>query len=232
MKVLLGQERSHPFPCPYIEGLKARYEYFYATQLSETELEHYLSRGWRKFSTFYFRPSCDNCSKCKPLRVLTTEFEQSKSLRRTVKKCRGISVTLSDLHYSDEIYSIYRDHSLRFDKDIDDRSQFYENFFNASCNTIQSEYRLNDKLIAVGFIDISENGFSSVYFIYYREYENYSPGIFSAVAEIELGCQAGKKYYYLGYFIEENRSMNYKNRFSPYELFDWNTNTWKIAKKK
>ncbi|MBN2435656.1 MAG: arginyltransferase [Spirochaetes bacterium] len=226
MIILSEESVSSCFDCPYIKGNKARYKYFHANNLSPNELDEYLSKGWRKFSTFYFKPFCPNCKKCIPIRIITDKFLQSKSQRRVIKKSSGITVKLVQPKYKRNYYEIYKDHSLRFDKPVDDEDSFYKSFFQNSCPAIISEYHFDNKLIAAGFIDVSEESFSSVYFIYYRKFENQSLGTLSVLAEIELARVREKKYYYLGYFIAENNSMNYKNRFYPHELFDWKLSKW------
>jgi arginine-tRNA-protein transferase len=67
---------------------------------------------------------------------------------------------------------------------------------------------------------------SSVYFIYDTKYESYSPGNFSVIKEIEMTAAMGLDYYYLGYYISQNRSMAYKSSFHPHEEYDWSGGTW------
>ena len=48
--------------------------------------------------------------------------------------------------------------------------------------------------------------------------------------EIEFAKSLGLKYYYLGYYIENNKSMSYKNRFFPNEKYIWESGFWKKDK--
>ena len=131
------------------------------------------------------------------------------------------------LEYRDEIYEIYRIHSRdRFDRETD-REEFIDSFYTPSCQTIQSEYYLEDRLIGVGFLDRSDRALSSVYFVYDTACEEYRLGTYSAIKEIQYAAEEGLEYYYLGYYIAENSSMAYKNRFRPNERFDWSTEIWK-----
>ena len=41
-----------------------------------------------------------------------------------------------------------------------------------------------------------------------------------AHCDIHVARQWGKDYYYLGYYIAECDTMNYKTRFKPYEIKD------------
>ena len=46
------------------------------------------------------------------------------------------------------------------------------------------KYYLEDKLIAVGVVDIVRSGLSSVYFFYNSAYKEYRLGVFSSLIEI------------------------------------------------
>ena len=88
------------------------------------------------------------------------------------------------------------------------------------------EYFINNRLAGVGFLDISTEAISSVYFIYHTDFLQYSPGTFSALRETAFAASIGLKYYYLGYYISENSRMAYKNSFHPNEKMDWKTGAW------
>jgi len=153
-------------------------------------------------------------------------FKPAKSQRRVIKKGLKIDVRFKPKNYSEEIFEIYKEHSLnRFGRDAD-KENFMISFYTESCPSLQSEYYLNNELFAAGFLDISDEAMSTVYFIYKTDYEMYSPGIFSIIKEIEYAASLGLEYYYLGYYIEENQSMSYKNRFNPNEKFDWHRRMW------
>ncbi len=215
--------------CSYLPDRKWRFEYFFAMNLTSGELEGLLEKGWRKFGTYFFRPQCDPCRSCIPVRVLTQKFTPTKSQRRVLRKCADIKVSFSPLQYSERIYEIYRDHSLNRFNRITDRDDFIHSFYFQSCPGLQSEYYLGGQLIAAGFLDRSDRGFSSVYFVFDTAYESYSLGTFSIIKEIEHAASIDLTYYYLGYYIEENRSMSYKNNFKPTEQYDWETGTWRIT---
>ncbi len=232
---LLGPRQVSPEQvCPYIKGELTRHEFFLAAALSESELEEFLSKGFRKFGIYFFRPKCTNCQKCLPLRVEVTKFSPSKSQRRILKKNRDIEIKYTPLIYREEIYQLYLKHSKeRFSHTNDEpasKEEFIQTHFTQSAPSLLSEFYLNGHLIAVGFLDISSNGVSSMYFIYDPELSKRSLGIFGALCEIEFAHKVGKLYYYLGYYIEENTSMNYKNQFLPFQIFNWTSETWETQR--
>lgn len=226
MKLLKEPQFSNAVKCPYIDGKEFIQEYFYAYDLNEKELDEFLSSGWRRFGLFFFKPDCRRCQKCVPLRIPCSGFKPSKSQRRILRKNEHTEVRLSRLGYSDEIFEIYRKHSkIKFGQESD-LSHFKESFFMAAVPCAQSEYYIDGKLMAVGFLDISLNAFSSVYFIYDPDYGEYSPGNFSILKEIEIAEKLGISYYNLGYWIKENKSMAYKGKFRPFQTYHWDDKVW------
>ncbi|PKL40078.1 MAG: arginyltransferase [Spirochaetae bacterium HGW-Spirochaetae-1] len=213
-------------PCAYLPDREWRFEYFFAMDLNEGELEELLARGWRKFGAYFFRPQCGECRECIPIRVRVSEFNASRSHRRILKKGSDIAVKFGPLEYRDEIYEIYRIHSLdRFGRETD-RDEFISSFYTRSCPSLQSEYFINEKLAAVGFLDKSGEALSSVYFVFDTTYGEYRLGSLSILKEIEQALTMNLKYYYLGYYIRDNHSMAYKNLFHLNEKYDWLNNIW------
>jgi len=226
MKLLSEPLVTEESPCSYITGNKWRFSYFFAQDVTAEELEIILSKGWRKFGLYYFKPVCRECGKCIPIRVKTDELILSKRQKRIVKDCREVRVEFKNLEYRDEIFEIYKDHSLnRFGKDSNDED-FYSSFYTQSCPTLQSEYYIDNRLAGIGFIDVSSNAFSSIYFIYKNEFSKYSLGTFSAIKETDYALSLGLKFYYLGFFVKDNPNMAYKDSFHINEKMNWNTGEW------
>jgi arginine-tRNA-protein transferase len=225
--VLLSEHHiSEESDCSYIKEKKWRFAYFFAAEVTPHELDILLSAGWRKFGMYYFKPVCKDCRECIPLRVKTKELILSKSQRRVMKDCKDIHVDFKDLEYRDEIFDVYKDHSYnRFGKAADDED-FYNSFYTQSCPSMQSEYYVNNKLAGVGFIDISSNAISSVYFVYRNEFAKLRLGTFSAINETQFALTRELKCYYLGYYIENNKSMSYKNSFNKKKKMSWETGLW------
>jgi arginyl-tRNA--protein-N-Asp/Glu arginylyltransferase len=226
MKYLTEVNKSIHFDCPYIIGQKAQYEMFHAYELSYEDLDSLLEKGYRKFGKFFFKPACPSCSKCVPIRIPVDKITPSKSQRRSIRKAENVEVTFSELTFTDEIFRIYCEHSQKFENKECSIDHFIQSFYERSGPALQSNYFLDKTLIAVGFIDHSSNAFSSVYFIYRNGYEKLSLGTVSVFMECNEALRRGLSYYYLGYYVSENHSMNYKNRFAPHELYDWENQRW------
>jgi leucyl-tRNA---protein transferase len=223
MRIYSPPEFSEFSTCPYLEDQKYRYRYFFADQLNEDELDYFLATGHRKFGQFFFIPACGVCQRCIPLRVKANDFSPSKSQRRVINKNRNTNVSIHTLNYDEEIYELYVLHSqAKFDTvkhPVASSEEFKLSHFTKSSPSFLTKYYVENKLVAVGFVDVSTHGLSSVYFIYHPDWEFLSLGTFGALKEIDLCREMQKDYYYLGYFIKENLSMSYKAKFKPYQLY-------------
>lgn len=84
---------------------------------------------------------------------------------------------------------------------------------------IEMNYYEADRLIAVGIVDAGTDCLSANYFYYDTGRLEIRPGIFSILEEISLAGRMGKKYYYLGFLVEENPKMSYKKFFRPNQVY-------------
>ncbi|CDH15408.1 related to ATE1-Arginyl tRNA transferase [Zygosaccharomyces bailii ISA1307] len=80
-------------------------------------------------------------------------------------------------------------------------------------------YFYEDKLIALAVIDILPSGISSVYFIWDPDYHKWSLGKLSALRELTICSKINRKFYYMGYYIDDCPKMNYKGHYGG-ELMD------------
>lgn len=226
MRILQEKRLSEATECPYLPDRLFIQEYFFADELSREEWDQYLSSGWRHFGPFFFRPVCPECSECRPIRVNCHDFKPGKSQKRVLKKNRGTEVQLIRSAYNPDFFRIYEKHSrLKFDQKSDEK-HFRENFFYSAVPQFLSLYFVDETLAGLGFLDSGTSGLSSIYYVYDPDFEKQVLGFFSIMKELEMACEAGFPYYYLGYYIRDCSRMNYKARFKPYELYNWQSGIW------
>jgi len=227
MKLLTEPATAAPVDCPYLPDRAFVQDYFFATELDEHEFDILLENGWRRFGQFFFRPRCPGCRSCIPLRIDTEKLQPTRSQRRVLAKGKEIQVRAVPPSPSDEAWRVYRNHSKgQFGRDVT-RENFESTFFDHAVPAYQSEYRLDGRLIALGFLDIAESGYSSAYFAFDPDWAEFSPGVLSVFRESDFVRRAGGRWYYLGYWISGCRSMEYKARFSPHQILDWTTGEWR-----
>ncbi|XP_072382869.1 arginyl-tRNA--protein transferase 1 isoform X3 [Diabrotica undecimpunctata] len=97
--------------------------------------------------------------------------------------------------------------------------------------SFHQQYWLNEKLIAVGVIDILPKGVSSVYFFYDPDYASLTLGTYGSLREVELTRKIQKSlpefsYYYMGFYIHSCPKMRYKGKLTPSYLVCPETYTW------
>ncbi len=227
MKLLQENRYSTAITCPYISSEKKFIqEYFFATNVTKSEYQSLLEASWRRFGIFYFRYACKNCNKCMPIRINLKNFNLTKSQKKVVKKNKNTKVIIRTLQPSMEIYKVYENHSLnKFNKKTNIQ-EFLETYYYKNDFALQSEYYIDDKLVAIGFLDKVNNALSSIYFAYNTDYSNYSLGTFSVIYESQYALSLNLDFYYLGYYIKENKSMKYKNNFKENQILDKKLNKW------
>ncbi|VDK71027.1 unnamed protein product [Onchocerca ochengi] len=93
------------------------------------------------------------------------------------------------------------------------------------------QYYLDDRLIAVGVIDILPRCLSAKYLYYNPDYEFLTLGTYTALREIAFTQELAKErpqlhYYYMGFYIHSCQKMRYKRRFRPSDLLCDRSFTW------
>ena len=82
------------------------------------------------------------------------------------------------------------------------------------------DYYLEDRLVGVGIVDEGRDSLSSNYFYYDTDFPERRLGVLSILREMALAGVMRKKYYYLGFYIEENPKMSYKKFFRPNQVLE------------
>ena len=209
-------------PCPYIKGEVFRSESYVLDDVGEDEIDILLSRGYRHFGRYFFRPVCRTCHKCLPIRIPLRSYRFSRNAKRLFRKNRGFDIRIIDAPSpGEEHFNLYRKHKLRFPEE-DDHAETFETFAEAFfTNHVFSktmEIRDSGKLVAVTHLDWGRNSVSAVYCYYDTDYLEHSPGRFSIYKGMELASAYEKEYYYLGYYIKDNPHMSYKGDYRPHEI--------------
>jgi len=222
-----GPPREAPaVECPYLPNRTFVQRYFFGFEANAVETAALLAAGWRRFGSFFFRPDCPGCRACLPVRLDAGALTPTASQRRVWKRNEDVEFSMAPLEYRDEYYELYRQHSLsRFDKQSDP-DDFRQTFFEASVPAFLTEYRVDGRLAGLGFCDEGTDALSSVYFVFGDDFADRSLGTFSVLRECALAVDRGRRWYYLGYWVQGNATMAYKGRFLPRQVMDWDTTSW------
>jgi arginine-tRNA-protein transferase len=206
--------------CPYLSDRSWVTDSFHVSSLSPATYERLLSDGWRRSGRTFYRNQCPGCRACIPIRIPAAEFAPSRSQRRVVRSNGDLTTRILPASFREESFQLYAAYVRgrhRRETAIG-RSSYIEFLCDSSVVTAEMQYRLDDRLVGIGWLDILPDGLSSVYYAFEPEFEKRSLGTYSIVREIEETRRRGLTWYYLGFYVPGASTMDYKARFFPHEL--------------
>jgi len=210
------------YGCSYLPDRHARSQVATPTHLIDGEAYSALIRaGFRRSGQFTYRPHCEHCQACVPVRVVVNRFSPNRTQRRCLKRNRHLAARFLPLDFKDEHYALYRAYlGSRHSgggMDKDEPEQYTQFLLSSNVDSVMVEFRDGETLVMVAVIDLVEDGVSAVYTFFDPTRAQDSLGVYGVLWQIELARRLEMSHLYLGYWIAESRKMAYKTQYSPLE---------------
>lgn len=224
---------SRPAPCPYLPG---RTEQMVFTDLSgagdPSGLHDQLSKiGFRRSQGIAYKPNCQSCNACVPVRVDTNAFRSSRNMKRVWRngqKIAATSITRKATATAEnfELFKLYvRSRHSEGGMAAMEFDDYIAMVQDTPVPTQIIEYRDEQgALVGACLTDLLDDGLSLVYSFFDPGCDGDSFGTYMILWHIEEARRRQLPYVYLGYWISESPKMAYKARFQPLEAYhddDW-----------
>ena len=211
-----------PYSCGYLDGVMAQSLIAAPHHLIDAHTYSGLIQlGFRRSGRFAYRPHCEHCNACIPVRIPVNLFRASRSQRRAWKHHHSLTTTILPLGFRQEhldlyaAYQIERHNGIGLDQEMVDQ---YRNFLvQSNVESRLIEFRHDGVLKMVSVVDMVGDGISAVYTFYDPHELRASYGTFNVLWLVEWCRGLGLPYLYLGYWIAQSAKMAYKQNFLPQE---------------
>ncbi len=218
-------KNSNEFPCSYIDGRSERRVLVNIpnSKIGNEVISELTKKGFRRNYDHMYIPSCRSCNSCISSRINIFDFVFSKSNKRNLKN--NIDLFLVEKkEFTEERFELFKNYcKIRHaDGQMKDMTQKeFINFFHSSTNKtkIFDLENFDKKLYGSILVDVIEGGYSAVYSLFDPYLKKRGLGKTLILKMIQRLKVKKRNYLYLGYWIKESNSMNYKSSFNNVEYY-------------
>ena len=158
------------------------------------------------------------------MRIPVEQFVPSRAQRRCAARNADLVVTSVPARRTVENFALYRRYldARHPGGGMDDPApENFDAFLSCAWSPTRFlEFRLDGTLVAVAVTDVVPDALSAVYTFYDPAYAARSPGTFAILSQVRRAQAEGRRYVYLGFWLEGHPKMEYKRGFRPLEYLD------------
>lgn len=216
-EILVG---DNPEPCPYLPGRVARLPLRLQIERSAARFDRKLAEGDRRVGQLLYRPSCVGCAACVCVRVPVAEFEPSRSQRRVLRRNEDLHVVEGPPRVDSERLRLFNRHKLeRSLGDAPLSRDAYEGWLVRTCADTRELAFYDDeaRLLAVTILDVGARDTSAVYTYFDPGAGARSLGVLAVLTGIDWARRHGRRFHYLGLWVQDNDHLAYKANYRPQE---------------
>lgn len=139
-----------------------------------------IQQGFRRSGKFSYRPHCEHCQECVPVRIVIDAFTPNRSQKRAFKQHQNLEVTIVPVDFYEEHYALYAAYQQNRHPDetkleanaqkndvVESDVEQYRSFLcQSNVESVLVEFREGNTLKMVSVIDIVRDGISAVYTFY------------------------------------------------------------------
>lgn len=211
------------YPCSYLPDRMARSQVAAPAHLvDEASYSRLIEQGFRRSGLFTYRPDCEQCQACIPIRIDARRFVRHRTHRKIWNRLHTMQVRTSTLHWDPDHFELYQRYQHErhpgAGMDQDDQAQYTQFLLTSRVQSSMAEFRDTDGVLRmVAIMDQTDTGISAVYTFYDPDWHG-SLGTYGILWQIEYCLSLGLPWLYLGYWIHESRKMTYKSQFRPHQI--------------
>ena len=202
---------SLPHPCSYLQDRASTIVFVDPQFTLDRHLSgNFVDQGFRRSGDLVYRPYCQSCAACVPVRIPVAQFHPTRGQKRVWHKNRDITVHRAEPVFNREHFDLYRRYqSVRHagsSMDDPDPERYIGFLASRQADTVFYELRIPQstdpssspgRLLAVAIVDTLPTGLSAVYTFFEPALGSRGLGVYGVLWQIAEAQRQGLPYLYL-----------------------------------